>query len=332
MKALQLEGRGPNPYVRIRRWAYWCAAVTMALALGCGGGAEPTGPSTSGSSETKPSTPAATPAQRPETRAKTGSESQPTEKKETGTSKQAASAGKGTLSGKVVFEGDYKPLPPLVKAGAKDVKDAAVCAAHDVPNESLIVNTQAGNGVANVFVYLPRAPKGADVPPPPNEPLVLDQQGCRFVPHAMVVRVGQTILVKSNDNIQHNVHTFPAFNAPFNQICQPLERKGIPLVYERAEREPVQVKCDIHPWMKALQLPLDHPFAAVTDEQGTFRIEGLPAGTHKFRVWHERAGVVEKGLEVQIEPDQTTEVTIAIKADQIAGNPPQIRTVWVQRP
>ncbi|RMG38420.1 MAG: hypothetical protein D6725_07170 [Planctomycetota bacterium] len=320
--------------------AVGCAGLLLSMAVGCGGSqtSSPPGPSASKPSASKgPATEQAQPAPQTPSGAtpSAAGEQKPTASKSKGAGESnsaAAAGGTGTLRGKVVYEGEYKPLPPLVKAGAKNVKDAAVCAAHDVPDESLIVNTQAGNGVANVFVYLSRAPKGVEVPAPPGEPLELDQKGCRFVPHAMVVRVGQTVLIKSSDNIQHNVHTFPAFNAPFNQICQPLEQKGIPLVYERPEREPVQVKCDIHPWMKALHLPLDHPFAAVTGEDGTFTIENLPAGTHKFRVWHERVGFVEKSLEVNIEPDKATEVTVTIKADQIAAIPPEIRTVRLQRP
>merc|ERR1711991_397044 len=134
--------------------------------------------------------------------------------------------------------------------------------------QSILVNAEAGNGVANVFIYLSKVPRGVEVPDAPEEPLVIDQKGCVFQPRTLVVRQGQKILVKSMDAVPHNVHTFPKLAASFNSICPPNERNGLELVYAAAEREPVSVKCDIHPWMQGWHLPLDHPFAAVTDAEG----------------------------------------------------------------
>ena len=108
-----------------------------------------------------------------------------------------------------------KILPPL--QGQEGVRDAAVCGAHDIPDESLLVGE--GNGVANVFVYLASVPKGA-VSAVPTEPIVFDQKGCRYVPHALVVRTNQLVKVKSDDAVQHNVHTVTQRNAPFNQLVR----------------------------------------------------------------------------------------------------------------
>ncbi|NQV23951.1 MAG: hypothetical protein HQ518_06240 [Rhodopirellula sp.] len=310
-------------------------AVTACLSLfvvGCGGG--DSGPaSTSGTSAT--STPATSNdtssagktsdgEMTASTPAAAGKEAASTESNAT---PAADSGATGTLVGSVAFSGDYKPLPLIHKAGAEGVKDGSICAKHDVLNESLLVNLDAANGVANAFVYLPKAPKGYVSTGAPADSLTMDQKGCVFLPHALVVQTGQTILIKSEDEVPHNVHTFPTFQASFNQICQPKERDGLKLVYDKAEREPVQVKCDIHPWMQAWHLPVDHPFAAVSDASGKFRIEGLPVGVHKFRVWHEKAGQVEKSLEVTISADAETEITVTISAEQLAQNLPPARTI-----
>jgi hypothetical protein len=50
---------------------------------------------------------------------------------------------------------------------------------------------------------------------------------------------------------------------------------------------PMPVVCNIHPWMKGYILSLDHPYVAVTGDDGTFEIKDIPAGQHEFQFWHE---------------------------------------------
>jgi hypothetical protein len=206
----------------------------------------------------------------------------------------------GSFSGTIVLDGDAPQLDPLVKAGDEAVKDKEVCGAADVPDQSLVVGE--GNGIANVFVYLRRAPKGykSEVP---EEPVVLDQKGCVFLPHVALIHAGQKVLVKSSDPIQHNIHTFPNRNQGTNLLINPNDQTGIEIVYDRPETEPIQVKCDIHAWMASWHLILDHPFMAVTDANGNFSVDGLPAGDYEFRVWHERGGLLEKEYKVTVTGD-----------------------------
>ena len=233
----------------------------------------------------------------------------------------SATAAVGDFVGVITYDGPAPELPLLVNQGDATAKDAAVCAAHDVLDESLLVNTQAGNGLANVFVYLNKAPK-ATQSPLPTEPVVMDQKGCIYLPHAVLVRVGQTVLVKSDDAVSHNVHTFPQRNSPSNSIVRPNDRGGLELVYERPERSPLEVRCDVHTWMRAYQLVLDHPFMAVTNAEGKFEIRGLPAGKHKFRIWHERGNFLERGYEIEIKAGETTEISPSFPAEKfgVAGH------------
>jgi plastocyanin len=206
----------------------------------------------------------------------------------------------GSFFGTVVLEGDAPQLDALVKQGDESVKDKEVCGVAGVSNESLVVGD--GNGIANVFVYLRRAPKGhkSDVP---SETVVLDQKGCVFLPHVALIRAGQKVLVKSSDAVQHNVHTFPARNQGTNLLINPNDQTGLELTYDRSETDPLQVKCDIHAWMTSYHLVLDHPFMAVTDANGNFTIDGLPAGDYEFRVWHERGRLLEKAYKATVNGD-----------------------------
>jgi hypothetical protein len=232
-------------------------------------------------------------------------------------------AGTGTLKGVVTFKGT-PPKRQLEFAKGDKVKvkepDRAVCAAEDYFKDDLLIN-EKGNGVANVFVYLPMAPAGYTAPAVPGDPVVFDQKGCRFMPHALVIRCDQTLLIKSGDPLTHNTHIVPVRNKEFNSAISSNDRKGMEYVYKQPEKQPIPVNCDLHTWMKAHHLPLDHPFAAVTDENGKFEIKGLPPGTHEFRVWHEMPGYLQRKLAVEVKADKVTEEKLSFTAAQFkVGN------------
>ncbi|MEX1232316.1 MAG: carboxypeptidase regulatory-like domain-containing protein [Planctomycetaceae bacterium] len=224
--------------------------------------------------------------------------------------------GTGSLIGKVVLASAVESLPPLYPAGA-EIKDPSVCAAQAIPNERIV--TGSSGGLANVFIYLDKAPQGAVIPAVPSDAAIFDQKGCVFLPHALVIRSGQTVHVLNDDPISHNTHSVPVRNSAFNQIVNPGDRKGVEMKYTKPEKEPVFVKCDIHPWMAAYHLPLDHPFAAVTDANGNFEIPDLPAGAHTFKIWQEAGGLLERAYKVEISGGTPTEVTITVEADKLAS-------------
>ncbi|MEX0704169.1 MAG: hypothetical protein WD069_18870 [Planctomycetales bacterium] len=238
-----------------------------------------------------------------------------------GTPEAVPAGGFGGWKGQVVFGGALPQLPPLIKQGDATAKDPAVCAAMAVPNQKLVGE---GGGVANVFIYLARPPAGWQRDAAPTEPAVFDQRGCVFLPHALLVRVNQDVRVLSDDPIPHNTHTYPVKSTAFNTVIKAGDREGTTFKYPRAEAEPVSVKCDFHTWMQAYHLPLDHPFAAVSAEDGTFEIQGLPAGTHEFSIWHEgvdgAGGYLERKFKVAIQADQTVEQNIDYPAGRFVAD------------
>lgn len=223
----------------------------------------------------------------------------------------------GNLVGKVTVSGDFSALAALIAKGA-DVKDKEVCAAVDLPDERVVLGEQ--NGVANVFVYLPKAPKGGKPLAPPADPFFFDQKNCRFFPHAVVIPVGQTVKVLSDDPIAHNTHTYPQKNPSVNSGVSPGDREGkLEFVYRKGEAAPLSVKCDYHTWMTAWQLPVDHPYACVSDANGSFSIPDLPAGKHTFVVWHEAVDgyFLERKLAVEIKSGETTDLKIDLPAAKL---------------
>ncbi len=231
----------------------------------------------------------------------------------------STAGGPGTFAGRVVMVGNAPQLGPLIAQGA-DVKDKEVCSAEPVPDQRLVLSSD-GQGVANVFVYLARAPKGTPAPDAAADAVIFDQKGCKFIPHCLLLWTGQTIKVLSDDSVAHNTHTYPARNQSVSSLVPANDREGsLELVYPRAEGEPFRVTCDFHTWMIAYHLPLDHPYAALTDENGNFEIPNLPAGDHEFVVWHEAAkgNFIERKLKVTVKAGETTQQDIEYSSDKLA--------------
>jgi hypothetical protein len=195
----------------------------------------------------------------------------------------------GDFSGQYVLVGSVPELAPAV----------ATCNVAPIFDESLKVDA-ISKGIANIVVYLPKAPDST--PPIVKKPApVLDVQGCQFVPRVLTVRVGEVPVVKSNDPFPHNVRSSFVRNKPFNFAIGGVNRVGVPCNWiVQPEPLPMPIRCDIYPHMQAFCMILDHPYVAVTDKDGNFTIKDLPPGKHKFRVWHERAGYVDRSLTIEM--------------------------------
>lgn len=225
--------------------------------------------------------------------------------------KSSAETKYGTITGKFVLKGDVPKREFLIKNGKRigsdDLpKNPEVCAVKDLRSDELIIDPKH-KGIGNIFVYLREAPDTIhpDLKAVPKEKIKFDQVACRFVPHTLLVRTGQTVLIMSDDNCSHNFHTYPFNNDGENFTVTAKLRKGIPLKHEAPEKLPTKIVCDLHTWMTSWWLILDHPYAAITVAKagkgkdgsviGTFKIEKLPYGKYRFRCYHERAGYIGDG-------------------------------------
>lgn len=200
-----------------------------------------------------------------------------------------AELGHSTVSGRVTFEGTAPPPRPVRMAS----DPGCLPAGEGATSEALLVG--ADGGLQNVFVYVKDGLGDARFPVP-SDPVLLDQDGCRYTPHVFGVQVGQPVSISNSDRTLHNVHTMPTSNQGFN-FGQPA---GVPAV-TRVFNEPeimVPFKCDVHPWMSAYLGVVPHPFFVVSQADGRFEITGLPAGTYTLEAWHEELGT------------QTIEVTV----------------------
>jgi hypothetical protein len=187
-------------------------------------------------------------------------------------------AGWGSLKGKFVVDGEPPALAPLV------ITKDEFCIQTKPINETVVVGDGGGLANAVVYVFLGRRGKievHPDYEARLKEPVVLDNHGCHFVPHVALVRTGQSFILKNSDPVGHNTNVTGFFN---EIIPEGAER---PKTFTKARPLPVPVSCNIHPFMNGHVVIQDHPYMAVSGEDGTFEIKNLPAGKHEFQFWHE---------------------------------------------
>lgn len=198
------------------------------------------------------------------------------------------------VSGVVKFEGKFpkrKPIVMTTKNGT--VSDCQPLHKTPLLSERYIISKKGG--VANAFVYVKKGYERKEYPVP-KKPAVLNQDKCMFRPRIQGVLVGQKFLMRNSDPVLHNVRSLSSRNRPFN-IGQPAKTPDREKTFTLREY-PIQMQCDLHPWMKAWVFVMEHPYFSVTDEKGQFSIKGLPKGDYTLAVWHELFGEQEMKITV----------------------------------
>ena len=147
------------------------------------------------------------------------------------------------------------------------------------------LGTPVGRDVPDLLrsvVYLESAPRGAFETNDGGH-AVMDQHNETFVPHVVAIMTGTTVDFPNSDKFYHNVFSLSKTRrfdlgryAAGNSRPVRFDRPGI-----------VRVFCDIHSHMNAYILVFGHPFFALTDAEGRYRIENVPPGTYGLIAWNE---------------------------------------------
>jgi plastocyanin len=211
----------------------------------------------------------------------------------------------GSVSGTVRFTGK---APERVKI---DMSQDPVCSMMGGDNFAEQYAVKDGK-LANVYVYVKSGPAAAmSVVPPTPAPVVLDQVGCKYVPHVIALVKGGSVEFRNSDSTMHNIHTMPMEGEEPVDVSQ--GPKGEPVVKVLSKPEVMMpVRCNNHPWMNAFVNVSATPFFAVTDGEGHFSISGLPAGDYVLGVAHEKAG--EQEIHVTVKAHETAKAEASFSA------------------
>ena len=202
---------------------------------------------------------------------------------------QPGTAGSGAVTGRVRLTAP-PPGNPIIRMGM-DPRCAEATRGKRIVQDAVV--TSADGGLANAFVHL--AGSFPDAPRPAGA-VTIDQHNCVYRPRVVGARVGQTIEFRNSDPTLHNVHGLSNASNEFN-VGQPVKGQVFGFQLKR-EEVMLDITCDVHRWMTAYVGVVDHPYFAVSGEQGSFTIDGIPPGRHTIRAWHERYGTLTQSVEV----------------------------------
>jgi plastocyanin len=213
---------------------------------------------------------------------------------ETPVAEEAAAAGYtvidvtdgGAIRGTIRFAGT---VPPPRTTEVDD--DVEACGEMQ---SRLPVTVGENGGLSDVVASLVDIDRGIALEAGGSAP-ALDQQTCRFEPHVLLAPVGAPVQILNSDPVTHNIHTVTFDNRAVNR-AQPAGVRVIEVSFKVDEK--VKVKCDIHDWMGAWIIAIEHPYHAITDVRGEFAIEDVPPGTYTLELWHEELGATRQEVTV----------------------------------
>jgi plastocyanin len=210
----------------------------------------------------------------------------------------------GDISGKVSFEGQPPKAQRIMMS-----KEPSCMKQHKEPpvGEEVVVNK---NGtLKNVLVYVKEG-LGNKKFEPPAKKVEFDQKGCTYIPHVLGIQTGQELEVVNSDPVLHNVHSLSKDNPQFN-VGQP--KQGMRLSRKFDKPEIFKVKCEVHSWMNAYMGVFNHPYFAVTGDDGTFSLKNLPAGEYTIEAWQEKYGPQTAKVKVAATGTQTADFKFSAK-------------------
>ena len=169
-----------------------------------------------------------------------------------------------------------------------------------------VVTCQKMRNNADAVVFIEKV--GENKFDPPAEHAIVDQLNLTYVPRVVAMQKGTTIDFPNSDAVRHNVFSPPTAALQFNLGTYPT---GVvkEVLFDIVGETPLL--CNVHAEMAGYVVTFENPYFAITDKDGNYTIEGVPAGKYVVKTWHEK--LKELSQEVTVEPGNAATANFELK-------------------
>jgi hypothetical protein len=164
----------------------------------------------------------------------------------------------GNIEGIVEFKGDIIPKDEILNPST----DVEYCG-KSLPAEKFLISPY--KKIKNVVVYLEEIKAGKALS---REAVTMTNRKCAFVPHVSIGFKGNTFVALNDDPLFHIFHISASINGR-HLYSIGLHEQGLKVSKPLVKTGLMEITCDVH-------YIFDHPYAAVTNENGEFLIKDVP--------------------------------------------------------
>ena len=215
---------------------------------------------------------------------------------------EEGAGGSGSISGAVSFKGD---VPAPIMEDLSKGKNVEFCIQHPEakgnirPRQKVVVS---GGKLKDAVVFIENITKGKAWP---TELANVDFKQCDIFPKMVVVRKtpkgqkeGLLKITNQDEEILHNPHGYSVvgasrktlFNKPLPSVGSSADVTKTFKRFKQKKDKHFFLQCDQHNYMESDGRIVWNPYNAISGADGSFKIDGIPAGKYKVTAWHPYAG------------------------------------------